>query len=265
VIFGDTLQHNEYYLHFLQLVKIFRLLIRDEFNEQSLLQIEDIIDAYFKDYQQLYKDVSFIPKQHFMVHYARQIKEFGPMKHLWVMRFESKHGYFKQTLRAVHNFKNITFSLTKNHQELLVLQLQQTDYLVQTHGTQIKLKIDSFKSRLNTNSNNISIYKWISLDGITFRANDAITVSKDKDQFMFGVVVNVVVLEKRHFYINYKSTKNLGLVSHLQSYLLEIEDKLNLIRIEDLHDKATHDLYPHVDGKVLLPPKYIVSVLIFFI
>nr|XP_004207466.3 uncharacterized protein LOC101237831 [Hydra vulgaris] len=60
--------------------------------------------------------VSFIPKIHYLVHYPRLLLHFGPLRHLWVMRFESKHQYFKQIARRVKNFKNITFTLTQRHE-----------------------------------------------------------------------------------------------------------------------------------------------------
>ena len=41
----------------------------------------------------------FTPKLHFLTHYPRLISLFGPLKHLWCMRFESCHQYFKKIAR----------------------------------------------------------------------------------------------------------------------------------------------------------------------
>lgn len=35
------------------------------------------------------------PKCHYLIHYARLISSYGPLRPLWCMRFESKHQYFK--------------------------------------------------------------------------------------------------------------------------------------------------------------------------
>lgn len=41
---------------------------------------------------------------------------FGPLIRLWTLRFESKHTYFKQRSRKLHNFKNICLTLSERHQ-----------------------------------------------------------------------------------------------------------------------------------------------------
>lgn len=38
------------------------------------------------------------------------------IENLGTMHFEHKHGYFKNIMRRIKNFKNITFSLTNYHQ-----------------------------------------------------------------------------------------------------------------------------------------------------
>uniref|UniRef100_A0A8C1PKJ5 Uncharacterized protein n=1 Tax=Cyprinus carpio TaxID=7962 RepID=A0A8C1PKJ5_CYPCA len=43
---------------------------------------------------------------------------FGPLIRLWTMRFESKHTYFKQCARKLHNFKNVCATLAERHQLL---------------------------------------------------------------------------------------------------------------------------------------------------
>jgi len=50
----------------------------------------------------LLKDVApkaFIPKMHFIDHYPRLLLTFGPLRHLWTMRFEAVHQYFRQLVK----------------------------------------------------------------------------------------------------------------------------------------------------------------------
>ena len=42
----------------------------------------------------------------------------------WTMRFEAKHGYFKNLVDKLNNFKNIEYSLAKRHQALQAYLLQ---------------------------------------------------------------------------------------------------------------------------------------------
>jgi len=45
---------------------------------------------------QLYPDSRLKYKHHRMVHYPSVMLRNGPLSHMWVMRYEAKHGYFKR-------------------------------------------------------------------------------------------------------------------------------------------------------------------------
>ncbi|KAK0151868.1 hypothetical protein N1851_006762 [Merluccius polli] len=64
----------------------------------------------------VFTDKTLIPKHHLMIHYPRCIRKIGPLLHMWCMRFEGKHNFFK---KSVKNFKNITKTLVKKHQQQL--------------------------------------------------------------------------------------------------------------------------------------------------
>lgn len=66
----------------------------------------------------IFPDSPIKPKHHFLLHYPDLILKFGPLIHLWTMRFESKHTYFKQCARKLHNFKNLSSTLAERHQLL---------------------------------------------------------------------------------------------------------------------------------------------------
>ena len=40
----------------------------------------------------------------------------GPLTHMWCMRYEAKHRFFKQIAKVTGNFKNIAKSLSFRHQ-----------------------------------------------------------------------------------------------------------------------------------------------------
>ena len=51
----------------------------------------------------------------------------GPLVHVWCMRYEAKHSYFKQLVRITGNFKNMLKTLSIRHQRYICLQLSQPD------------------------------------------------------------------------------------------------------------------------------------------
>uniref|UniRef100_A0A8C2BC44 Uncharacterized protein n=1 Tax=Cyprinus carpio TaxID=7962 RepID=A0A8C2BC44_CYPCA len=76
--------------------------------------IEQYIDSRFS----LFPTIPLKPKHHFLLHYPELILHFGPLIRLWTLRFESKHTFFKQCARKLHNFKNLNSTLAERHQLL---------------------------------------------------------------------------------------------------------------------------------------------------
>ena len=64
----------------------------------------------------LFSTVPLRPKHHYVRHYSSLIFEFGPLIKVWTMRFESKHTFFKRTIRYLHNFINVPKSLAEKHE-----------------------------------------------------------------------------------------------------------------------------------------------------
>ena len=56
------------------------------------------------------------PKHHFLSHYAELFKLHGPLIHLWAMRMESKHQFFKNVIRTSKNFKHPAMTCAIRHQ-----------------------------------------------------------------------------------------------------------------------------------------------------
>lgn len=63
------------------------------------------------------------PKHDFIMHYPKLLYEFGPLNHVWTLRFESKHSYFKSIVESLRNFKKIHMTLAEKH-ELLQASLE---------------------------------------------------------------------------------------------------------------------------------------------
>ena len=127
-IAGELLKDNIHYLHFISLLEIFRLLNDDVYDENKIKRIEDSIYYYLLEFKVFFPNKKITPKQHFMVHYGRLIRQFGAPKTYMTLRFESKHGYFKRVNNANHNYINPTRSFANRHQSLQVYHLMSPQY-----------------------------------------------------------------------------------------------------------------------------------------
>ena len=107
---------------------------RDNAAYLSLL-VEEKLDLFVK----LFPGTRLIPKQHYMVHYAQQIVNFGPLVQAWCMRQEAKLSFIKRVSRQ-SNFKNICKTAAKKHQFWLCYKLlAQSNVLVPEISAALKL------------------------------------------------------------------------------------------------------------------------------
>lgn len=82
--------------------------------------------------QEVFPNLRLRLKHHYIEHYPCLIKCFGPLVHLWTMRFEGKHRVFQKVVRDTHNYKNVLKTLAERHQNMMAFYLsnifQATDF-----------------------------------------------------------------------------------------------------------------------------------------
>ena len=74
------------------------------------------IFEFLTRYATVFGASSLTPKFHYMIHYPRLIGMYGPLRHLWCVRFESKHQYFKSVNSSLGNYINVTATMAFRHQ-----------------------------------------------------------------------------------------------------------------------------------------------------
>lgn len=82
--------------------------------EQLKYMISDFNGLYCKITGETLK-----PKFHFLTHYPEMLRKFGPLRHVWSMRFESKHKLSKMAAVASCNRQNVCKSLAIKNQLIL--------------------------------------------------------------------------------------------------------------------------------------------------
>ena len=76
-------------------------------DEATAGKLEQLMHSYCIEFQKLYPELLIKPKMHYMLHLPQQIVKFGPLHHQNKMRFEAKHGWFKDY--RWKNFMNLHF------------------------------------------------------------------------------------------------------------------------------------------------------------
>ncbi|XP_065652829.1 uncharacterized protein LOC136080144 [Hydra vulgaris] len=81
---------NKYWLLYLQLREIADYVFAPKISKSVLTFLQFLVEQFLHNFAELFPD-NFTPKFHFMLHYARLINDYGPLRYLWCMRFEAKH------------------------------------------------------------------------------------------------------------------------------------------------------------------------------
>lgn len=61
--------------------------------------MKHLIEEHHQLFENLYPQNDLIPKHHFMIHYPESIRQIGPLVHVWSMRYEAKHNFFKSLVK----------------------------------------------------------------------------------------------------------------------------------------------------------------------
>ncbi|KAJ8050604.1 hypothetical protein HOLleu_03868 [Holothuria leucospilota] len=103
---------------FLTLKNIVDIICAPQTSEDQIAVLQDLISEYLESRVDLFSKKHLRPKHHYLERYPWLTLQFGPLIWMWTLRFESKHSYFKRTLRYSGNFKNVGLTLSEKHQLL---------------------------------------------------------------------------------------------------------------------------------------------------
>lgn len=115
---------NRYFSNFLLLSKLANALMAFSFTSDHLQSIEMLIHVHHQRFVELYPHINFTPKFHYMIHLVSAIRQYGPVRNFWCMRFEGRHVYFNKLASAVRNFKCIEKTLASRFQRKRCHQLK---------------------------------------------------------------------------------------------------------------------------------------------
>lgn len=103
---------------FLNLRNLVELITAPKLSINQTALIDSKVREYLTQRQKLFPRHPWRPKHHYLNHYGDLFRQFGPLIRFSTLRWESKHGYFKNIIRHSPNFKNVTYSLSLRHQLL---------------------------------------------------------------------------------------------------------------------------------------------------
>ena len=98
------------------LSEIFEIVFAPRFEKHILSHLNLLISKFYSSF--VAEAPSYVkPKFHFLLHYPRLMSFYGPLCHLWCMRFEQFHQKLKKIVRNCPSFKNVAFTIAHRLQQ----------------------------------------------------------------------------------------------------------------------------------------------------
>lgn len=97
------------------LLECIRIIFSHTLTERDIENFEKCKETFMSEMISIFGS-KIKPKLHNFNHYSYVIREMGPLRKMWMMRYESKHKFFTDTAKKTNNFINITKSLAQAHQ-----------------------------------------------------------------------------------------------------------------------------------------------------
>lgn len=182
----DVPRGNEYWKLFILLKRILSIAMSDAVRPGLAKDFSWYVEEFNELYIKLSRTRSLPPKFHHLVHYHRMMKLFGPLRHLWAMRFEGKHRVSKISAHASASRVNVCQTVMNRHQwqlnhSIFKNTLKSSRYEI---FKKANIKVGErwhILDQLGLPRNaNLRVINSFSIDGITVREGDVICTELDE-------------------------------------------------------------------------------------
>ncbi|XP_026018914.1 uncharacterized protein LOC113019411 [Astatotilapia calliptera] len=237
LIFGDIVCRNDGHWNLLLLlVQIVNIVFSPIITHGMTCYLKHLIADHHKAFKSLFPERNLIPKHHLMIHYPRCIRKIGPLIHMWCMRFEAKHKFFK---RSVKNFKNITKTLVKKHQNQLAFHFENFYFKRLQFGPINEVLASSLKGSEALNkmfdvSSIVSTTSWVKSYGTEYQVAMYVCSGVENEMPLFSKIVSIIVSDFNTYLLTCK-VSTVYFNDHLNAFVIEDGlDVFALISVDDL-------------------------------
>lgn len=241
ILYGyrENVKINEIWHCIVLLLRIVKIVYSHEITENDLKVLDDMIHLHLEGITKLGHNL--IPKHHFMLHYAPIIRSLGPLVHMNMSRFESKHKVFKDFAKNTHNFMNINKSLAIKHQTLMCTNGYTYISNIKS-GVLVSLDnnfITQNEEVLNENVGDLSKLneiKWLRINSYEYR----------KDLFIvhqhFFYQIQKILIDDNCYFLFCKKFNVVAFDSFLNSFRIKEDAVLILIELSKLKNAKTYEM-----------------------
>lgn len=253
--------NNAKFLNFLRVIKITHICTSPYADLTTASELSSLICKHHEVFVAEYPDISITPKFHYLTHFPRQLRNFGPLRHQWCMRWEAHFSVFKG--RKWGSFKNIAFSMAWHHQQWIcyhqlgIMGEKNPNYLYKGHIFESTEKIDvvSFpQDEQNSLNSSLDVHKdiWrakeVAYHGCKYKAG--LVLSKG-DGFL---LIDDVIVQDETIYFLVKQSVSSNFVNNLNAFQVEFNPARICIDINSISRKFPLKIYSYSSKKYVVNP-----------
>lgn len=225
------------------LQKIVQICYSSKIRDSEVKLLKQNISIHLQNILEIFQ-VHLIPKHHLLLHYPSIICEMGPVCHMSMMRFESKHKSLKNTAKRGNNFINITKTISmRNQAELVFKGFTYCDEIDCGKISRVnvskltEIEQEPIISILNE-SYTLCEIEWFKVNSFTYRKHLAILHDN-----VFNEISRILVLNDQYFFLC-NTLKYLQFDSFTHSLILEEIDPpiQHLIPLNELNFKKPYEI-----------------------
>ena len=213
--------------------------------------MRELIVEYDQMKSRLLPDLLRTPKDHYLLHYADQFVLFGPLGHLWTVRFEAKHQYFCRVSKLNRCMKNICKSMAKRHQYKDAMACNQRTlinsplpYIVNGKKVVVRKVRSSLRHALQNivgDDEEVCIGSELKVGHTRYGKNMSAVIKMSDGCPEFVKVLNAIYVREEFVLACQELTSTYD--PHFHSYLVEKTPKVSLCKVANLEDPHTLGIY----------------------
>lgn len=257
------------------LLKVINIVFSPIITQGMISHLSSLIMQHHKLIQLEYT-LNLTPKHHLMTHYPHVIKKMGPLITLSSMRFEAKHGYFKNIIHSLKNYKAICKTLSFCHQEYMWHQWKNINLTmapkfgcckhINLNNAEYREKICSFlKTTLNYSHSTemtLLVTNSVIISSTCFQKHMFVTNERDiLDYPIFSEIIEIFIIDGNPYMVC-KNWRTLDFNIDYQGYEIESASTINISvldfkKLQHLVSYELHHPYHKQDyNKNVIIPKY---------
>ncbi|XP_033229734.1 uncharacterized protein LOC117181282 [Belonocnema kinseyi] len=245
IVEGGINIENEIWQYFSVLRQIMDICFAKSLRTELIDILDSLVNQHHNLYLKLFNDPLKL-KFHNMKHYSLVIKMSGPLSHLNLLRFESKHRELKAIAIST------TSRINPCHTIAVKEQLRLCHCLLGKHGLPPKFELGhgynlecaSLSTHFNITQDALSIdkfsgpwldVKWVDINGIDYNIGSVVVLDVNPDGFLeFGKILNILANEDQHVLFIYEKLVAQSFNEEIHAYEIVNSNQITFSLAENL-------------------------------